>query len=83
MTDNCQLLQVDAGSHQVLKGKGSLPEPHLPPPDHIPTVAAGESWCLAIIISQSVDLGGAKLPRPSQMDSMNAHKTELRCQGGV
>lgn len=83
MTDDCQLVQVEAGSHQVLTGKGSLSESHLPLPDHIPTVAGGDSWCLAIIISHGVDLGGAKLPRPSQMDSMNAHKAKLRCQGGV
>lgn len=82
-TDNCQLVQADAGCHQVLKGKGSLPDPHLPLLDHISTVVGGDSWCLAIITSHGVDLGGAKLPRPSQMDSMNAHKAKLRCQGGV
>lgn len=74
---------LDAGSHQAVTGKGSLPETHLPLLDHILTVGGGDSWCLAIITSHAVDLGGAKLPRPSQMDSMNAHKAKLRCQGGV
>lgn len=77
---NCQLVQADAGSHQVPTGRRSSHPPLLDP---TLTVAGGHSWCLAIIISQSVDLGGAKLPRPSQMDSMNAHKAKLRCQGGV
>lgn len=77
---NYQLVQAAAGSHQVLTGRRSSHPPLLDP---ILTVAGGHSWCLVIIISHSVDLGGAKLPRPSQMDSMNAHKAKLRCQGGV
>lgn len=58
VTDNCQLVQVDAGSHQVLRGKGSLPGPHLLLLDRIPTVAGGDSWCLPIIIITRWWFGG-------------------------
>lgn len=47
-----RLIRAGAGSRQVLTGIGSFPKSHLPVLDPIPTVAGGDSWCLAIIISQ-------------------------------